>query len=523
MYDNYFQIHSQISETMSFFKQIQSALISVYDKSGLEEIIHLLAKQNVKLYSTGGTQRFIEDLGYKVTAVEDLSSYPAIFGGRVKTLHPKIFGAILYRRNNPADVEEARNFEIPDIDLVIVDLYPFEKTLASGAAEDEIIEKIDIGGISLIRAAAKNFSDVMIVPAMEYYAELLHVLKENNGFTKLETRKTFAQYAFQVSSHYDSAIYNYFAQNDAHKALRLSKNNVQNLRYGENPHQNGQFIGNLNELFEQMHGKPISYNNLLDVDAALQLISEFKETTCAILKHNNACGLASREALKDAYAAALEGDPVSAFGGVIVVNKVIDKPTAELMNQLFFEVLIAPGFDSDALSILIQKKNRILLLLKKIDIYQTSVKSALNGFLVQERDTKTEQIADLKCETAICPNEKEMEDLVFANIIVKHTKSNAIVLAKDKQLIASGAGETSRIDALKHAIDKAKHFKLDLSDAVMASDAFFPFADSVETAFKNGIKCVIQPGGSVRDQESIDFCNKHHMAMVFTGIRHFKH
>ena len=508
---------------MSFPKKIKSALISVFDKAGLDEIIQILAEQEVELFSTGGTQQYIKDLGFNVTAVEDITSYPSILGGRVKTLHPKVFGGILYRRENESDQKEMLDYKIPSIDLVIVDLYPFEKTVASGAEEQSIIEKIDIGGISLIRAAAKNFKDVLVVPSKQNYSELRNLLNSANGIIELESRKSFAAHAFEVSSHYDSAIYNYFSKDDEQKALKISESKVQSMRYGENPHQKGQFYGDFDELFEQLHGKAISYNNLLDIDAAAQLIAEFSETTCAIMKHNNACGLASRPVLANAWSAALEGDPISAFGGVIVVNEKVDKATAELMNKIFFEVVIAPAYDNDALDVLKQKKNRIILIQKQSQIYEMGVRAVLNGYLVQDRDTKIEIKKDLKVATDLSPDSNEIEDLLFANIIVKHTKSNAIVLAKNKQLIASGVGQTSRVDALKQAIEKAKHFKFDLTDSVMASDAFFPFADSVEIAHNAGVKCVVQPGGSIRDKESIDFCNQNSMSMVFTGTRHFKH
>ncbi|RMG80158.1 MAG: bifunctional phosphoribosylaminoimidazolecarboxamide formyltransferase/IMP cyclohydrolase PurH [Bacteroidetes bacterium] len=504
--------------------KIKSALISVFDKQGIDEIVFRLRDLGVKIYSTGGTQKYIEQLGVNVTAVEDITSYPSVFGGRVKTLHPKIFGGILKRREHETDVLEAEQHQIPNIDLVIVDLYPFEETVKNGGSEEEIIEKIDIGGISLIRAAAKNFKDVLIIPSKEQYSDLLKILNEQNGTTNLEQRKKLAKEAFKISSHYDTAIYRYFSDNPF-EAFKESILESKTLRYGENPHQKGVFFGNWNEWIEQLNGKEISYNNLLDIDAALLLMEEFKneEPTVAILKHNNACGLSTRSTLLEAWTAALAGDPVSAFGGVIISNTAIDILTAQEIHKLFFEVLIAPDFMPDALELLSSKKNRILLKSKHIQLPKYSFKSALNGVLFQERDAKTENETDLKPVTHKQPSEAEIKDLIFANKIVKHTKSNAIVLAKNRQLIASGTGQTSRVDALEQAIKKAEHFGFDLSGAVMASDAFFPFPDCVEIASKKGIRAVIQPGGSIKDQESIDYCNKHNIAMVFTGIRHFKH
>ena len=503
-------------------KKMKSALISVFDKSGLEDILMLLKEHDVSIYSTGGTQKFIAEKGIEVNAVENLTGYPSILGGRVKTLHPKVFGGILARRENSQDLAQLSEYEIPEFDLVIVDLYPFEKTVASGAEEQDIIEKIDIGGISLIRAAAKNFKDVLVVASQEKYADLVSLLKEKKASSDINDRKNFAAHAFSISSHYDTAIFNYFNNNEANK-LRISVENKRSLRYGENPHQKAHFFGDFNALFDQIHGKEISYNNLLDIDAAVQLMGEFNETTCAILKHNNACGLASRNTLAEAWEAALEGDPVSAFGGIIITNVEVDKTSAEMMNKLFFEVIIAPSYSEEALTILKQKKNRIILIQKSSEIYKNGVRSALNGYLVQERDTKIESPDELKTVTEKSPESELIEDLIFANKIVKHSKSNAIVLAKNKQLLASGIGQTSRVDALKQAIVKAKSFKLDLKGGVMASDAFFPFADSVEIASKEGIVSVIQPGGSIRDKDSIDFCNKAGISMVFTGIRHFKH
>jgi phosphoribosylaminoimidazolecarboxamide formyltransferase / IMP cyclohydrolase len=503
-------------------KPIKTALISVYHKDGLDEIVHQLNNFNTKIYSTGGTLKFIEDCGVEAEAVENLTSYPSILGGRVKTLHPKIFGGILARRGNENDLFQLQEYQIPEIDLVIVDLYPFEITLASGATEQEVIEKIDIGGITLIRAAAKNFRDVMIVSSRDQYKEFLDLHDSNNGCTSLDERKRFAMRAFNVSSHYDSAIFGYFA-NDAPVAFKMSVQKDNKLRYGENPHQQGVFFGNLSESFIQLHGKEVSYNNLLDIEAAISLIHEFAEPTIAILKHNNACGLASRDSLIQAWIDALAGDPVSAFGGVIISNRGVDANTAKEMDKLFFEVLLAPSFEEDALPILKSKKNRILLKLNNISFSDRQFRSMLNGVLVQDRDSKIEDTNDMKLVTSKEPSAQEYADLVFANKIVKHSKSNAIVLAKNQQLVASGVGQTSRIDALKQAIEKAKSFNFDLKGAVMASDAFFPFADSIEIAVKAEISAVIQPGGSVRDQETIDFCNANDVAMVFTGTRHFKH
>lgn len=508
---------------MSEKKQIRSALISVYYKDGLEPVVRLLHKHGVALYSTGGTQAFIESLDIPVQTVESLTSYPSILGGRVKTLHPKVFGGILGRSNNNSDQAEMQQYGIPAFDLVIVDLYPFEQTVAKGADHASIIEKIDIGGISLIRAGAKNYNDVLIVPASAYYPELLKILSENEVSSTAEERMRFAAYAFAMSSHYDSAIFSYFSGQTAYQEFRSSVGNVHTLRYGENPHQKGEFFGNLNEVFEQLHGKELSYNNLLDLDAAISLISEFDETTFAIIKHNNACGIASRERLIDAWQAALDGDPVSAFGGVLVTNKVVDTDTAAEINKLFFEIILAPGYEKNALDLLQTKKNRVILQAKSFDFQGKQFRSLLNGVLQQDKDLKTEVAADLKVVTHISPGDKEIQDLLFANKVVKHSKSNAIVLVKNRQMAGSGAGQTSRVDALRHAIEKARSFGFDLNGAVMASDAFFPFADSVELAHKAGIVSVIQPGGSVRDEDTIDYCNANGLSMVFTGIRHFKH
>ncbi len=508
---------------MTGFKKIKTALISVYQKDGLDETVRILDKHGVQIYSTGGTQSFIEQFGVKVTPVETLTGYPSILGGRVKTLHPKVFGGILARRGNDTDQRQMQEFAIPAMDLVIVDLYPFEDTVAKGAAHEDIIEKIDIGGISLIRAAAKNYNDVLIVPSGEMYPALLQLLSENNGGSTAGQRKFFATAAFAVTSQYDAAIFNYFSAGE-YPAFRQSVEGSKTLRYGENPHQKGTFYGRFDEAFDQLHGKEISYNNLLDIDAAVSLIAEFNETTVAILKHNNACGLASRADVTQAWRDALAGDPVSAFGGIIVTNVAVTAEVAEEINAIFFEVIIAPQYDAAALNVLRQKKNRIILVQKpsKRSSLLTS-RTLLNGVLVQERDLATESAEHLRVVTRISPSEAEVQDMLFANKIVKHSKSNAIVLAKNKQLLGSGVGQTSRVDALKHAIAKAQSFGFELEGAVLASDAFFPFADSVELAAQAGIKAVIQPGGSVRDNDSIDFCDKNQGTMVFTGIRHFKH
>ena len=503
-------------------KQIRKALVSVYHKEKLDEIIRKLHAEGVEFISTGGTKSFIESLGIPCEAVEDLTGYPSILGGRVKTLHPKIFGGILNRRENEQDQAQTAQYEIPGIDLVIVDLYPFEETVASGACEADIIEKIDIGGISLIRAAAKNYNDVIIVASQAQYEPLLNLLNEKGAESTLEERRWFAKEAFAVSSHYDSAIFNYF-DGENPSAFRCSENNAKVLRYGENPHQRGFFFGRFNDMFEQIQGKEISYNNLLDIDAAINLINDFDDITFAILKHNNACGIASRPTVLEAWKDALAGDPVSAFGGVLVTNAVIDKAAAEEITKIFFEVIIAPDYDVDALEILGQKKNRIILILKENKVRKVQFRSLLNGVLVQDRDLHTEVPAELKAMTEKTPTEREVEDLLFANKIVKHSKSNAIVLAKNKQMCASGVGQTSRVDALEHAIEKAHSFDFDLQGAVMASDAFFPFPDCVQIAHEAGITAVIQPGGSIKDQESVDCCNKNGVAMVSTGFRHFKH
>mgnify|MGYP000621763779 CR=1 FL=1 len=505
-------------------KKIQSALISVFYKDNLEPIIALLKEQGVKIYSTGGTQKFIEEQGAEVTAVEDLTGYPSIFGGRVKTLHPKVFGGILHRRNDEGDLSQAKEFDIPEIDLVIVDLYPFEETVASGAPEQDIIEKIDIGGISLIRAAAKNFKDVTIVASRDQYGELEERLKNNNGGTTLEDRKYFAAKAFQVSSDYDTHIFNYFNQTEEIPALKVSENNAKALRYGENPHQKAHFYGKLEDLFEQLNGKELSYNNLVDIDAAVALIDEFNgETAFAILKHNNACGVAKGATVKEAYLKAFEADTLSAFGGVLITNQTVDKAAAEEMHSLFFEVLIAPSFDEDALEVLKGKKNRILLLQKTKVSGTKQIKTLLNGIIEQDKDLATETKEDFQVVTKVAPTEEQKDALVFAAKVCKHTKSNTIVLSNQDQLFASGVGQTSRVDALKQAIEKAKSFGFELKGSVMASDAFFPFPDCVEIASKEGVAAVVQPGGSIKDKDSIAFCDRAGMAMVMTGVRHFKH
>lgn len=503
-------------------KQIKRALISVYHKERLDLIIKKLHDEGVSFLSTGGTKTFIESQGIPCEAVEELTTYPSILGGRVKTLHPKVFGGILARRDVEKDAEQLTEYQIPEIDLVIVDLYPFEATVAAGADEKNVIEKIDIGGISLIRAAAKNYKDVVILASQDQYMPFLELINQSGAETTLEERRWFAKEAFAVTSHYDSAIFNYFDGEDA-SAFRFTANGSKPLRYGENPHQKGYFFGQFNEMFEQLHGKEISYNNLLDIDAAVNLINDFEDITFAILKHNNACGLASRDELKNAWKDALAGDPVSAYGGVLITNAIVDKDTAEEINKLFFEVIIAPDYDLDALELLTQKKNRIILVLENTKVPQKQFRSVLNGVLVQERDTYQETGEELKTVTEKEPDEDEIDDLLFANKIVKHSKSNAIVLAKDKQLIASGVGQTSRVDALKQAIEKAKSFDFDLKGAVMASDAFFPFNDCVEIAAEAGITAIIQPGGSVRDTDSIEMANQKGVSMVTTGIRHFKH
>ncbi|MDR1371531.1 MAG: bifunctional phosphoribosylaminoimidazolecarboxamide formyltransferase/IMP cyclohydrolase [Dysgonamonadaceae bacterium] len=503
-------------------KPIKSALVSVFHKDGLDEILKKLNAEGVEFYSTGGTQSFIESLSLPCTSVESLTGYPSILGGRVKTLHPKVFGGILVRRDNESDSRQIEEYEIPEIDLVIVDLYPFCETLAAGASDEEIIEKIDIGGISLIRAAAKNFNDVIIIASKDQYAPLANMLAENGAVSTLEERKWFAKEAFAVSSGYDSAIFDYFDAGEG-SHLRLTGENAKVLRYGENPHQKGVFYGDFEKLFEQLQGKEISYNNLLDIDAAVTLISEFDELTFAILKHNNACGIASRPAVKEAWEAALAGDPVSAFGGVLICNAPIDREAAEEITKIFFEIIIAPDYDADALEILMQKKNRIILIQNETTDNKMQFRSLMNGILVQDKDLNIQAADDLKVVTKLSPDARETEDLLFANKLVKNTKSNAIVIAKNKQLCASGTGQTSRVDALMQAIEKAKSFGFNLDGAVMASDAFFPFPDCVEIASKEGIHAIVQPGGSIKDNLSVEFCDANGLAMVMTGIRHFKH
>lgn len=508
---------------MSTTKTIQSALISVFSKEGLEPIVRKLHEQKVTLYSTGGTEDFIKNLGIPVVPVEDITSFPEILGGRVKTLHPKIFGGILNRQDNESDVQQMKEFDIPQIDLVIVDLYPFEKTVASGASETDIIEKIDIGGISLIRAAAKNFKDTVIVASVNEYSLLLDLITEQNGATTLENRRLLATKAFHVSSHYDTAIFNYFNTDDTIYKESIADGQV--LRYGENPHQKGFFFGDFDAMFKKLHGKELSYNNLLDVDAAVNLIAEFKTDgpTFAILKHNNACGLATRKTINEAYLAALACDPTSAFGGVLISNTKIDLATAQEINKLFCEVVIAPSYDNEAITVLEEKKNRIILVQNEVELPTRQVRTCLNGLLIQDKNNITDNKDHLKTVTITAPTEQEVEDLIFASKICKNTKSNTIVFAKNGTLISSGTGQTSRVDALVQAIDKAKAFGFDLTGASMASDAFFPFPDCVELAKKAGITAVIQPGGSIKDELSINYCNENKVAMVFTGTRHFKH
>ncbi len=510
---------------MSDTKKVASALISVFHKEGLAAIVQKLSELGVKMYSTGGTEKFIKELGLEVTPVEEVTDYPSILGGRVKTLHPKVFGGILNRQDNDSDIQEMSEYDIPQLDIVIVDLYPFEQTVASGASEQDIIEKIDIGGISLIRAAAKNFRDTICVSSMEDYGEFLELLSEDNGVISMASRRTFAAKAFNVSSNYDTAIFNYFNSDHSIPALKISETNGKVLRYGENPHQKGFFFGDFDTMFDTLHGKELSYNNLLDVDAAVNLMAEFKgeAPTFAILKHNNACGLAQRPTVKQAYLDALAGDPVSAFGGILISNTEIDAATSEEIHKLFCEVIIAPSYSEKGLEILKGKRDRRILILKDAELPKTTVRTCLNGALVQDKDTVTDSAANLTHPTNNKPGSNELKDLMFASKICKHTKSNTIVLSKGMQLFASGTGQTSRVDALRHAIEKAKSFNFDLKGAVMASDAFFPFPDCVEIADKAGITAVIQPGGSIKDKLSIEYCNANEMAMVFTGTRHFKH
>ena len=504
-------------------KKITRALISVFHKEHISEIAEKLVKYGVEILSTGGTFDYLEKSGIPVKSVESVTGYPSIFGGRVKTLHPKVFGGILFRRENEEDCGQSRQYDIPAVDLVIVDLYPFEETVASGASQEDIIEKIDIGGISLIRAAAKNYNDVIIVSGKNGYEPLLRLLEEKKGYSSLEDRRTFAAEAFLTSSHYDTAIFNWFNRGGEISSFSESITDSTHLRYGENPHQQARYFGVPGTLPKQLHGKEISYNNLLDIEAALELIADFKETTVAIIKHNNACGCAVRPSLVDAWKEALAGDPVSAFGGIIVTNRVIDAVTAEEMNKIFFEVVIAPGYEPAALEILECKKNRIILDSTGVKLSEKKFRSMLSGALVQERDTVVEKPEDLRVVTLKAPTRKETDDMLFANILVKHSKSNTIVLAKDMRLLASGVGQTSRVDSLKQAIVKAHSFGFSCEGAVMSSDAFFPFPDCVQIAHEAGISAVIHPGGSIRDAESVDYCNANDMAMVMTGIRHFKH
>lgn len=509
----------QLYSPLQMNKKISSALISVFYKDGLEPIVKLLSELNVTIYSTGGTQQFIEKLGVKVIPVESLTSYPSILGGRVKTLHPSVFGGILGKRDDATHVQEMKQYNIPEIDLVIVDLYPFEETVASTTDEKAIIEKIDIGGPSMIRGAAKNHKDVLVVANKKDYASLENILKEQKGETSLEQRRTFAIKAFDVCSAYDNAISNYFHETYFETIFNKEQ---KSLRYGENPHQQAKFFGDLKELFDQLNGKELSYNNLVDVDAAVQLINEFSGLTFAIIKHTNVCGISQRATVKESWDAALAGDPESAFGGVLICNKTIDKATADAINEIFFEVLIAPEFETDALAILRSKKNRILLKSKiKNQKSKEIQRSLLNGVLIQSNDEGN--YSEWKEVGGRETTDAEKEDLKFANLVCKHLKSNAIALVKNRQLIGKGCGQTSRIDALRQSIEKAKQFNFDLHGAVMASDAFFPFSDSVSLAHEAGITAIIQPGGSVRDKDSIDYCVKNNLAMVMTGMRHFKH
>jgi phosphoribosylaminoimidazolecarboxamide formyltransferase/IMP cyclohydrolase len=509
---------------MSQSVQIKNALISVYYKDNLEPIIHELNRLGVNIYSTGGTETFIRNLGVNVIPVEDLTSYPSILGGRVKTLHPKVFGGILARRSFDSDQQQLAEFEIPEIDLVIVDLYPFEETVQSGAGAEDVIEKIDIGGISLIRAGAKNFKDVVIVASKDDYGMLENILKTQDGVTTIDQRKSFAHKAFNITSHYDTAIFQYFNQEEPLPVFKQSIQKSQTLRYGENPHQKGVFYGNLDAMFNKLHGKELSYNNLVDVDAAVALIDEFSgEPTIAILKHTNACGIASRSFIKEAWIDALACDPVSAFGGVIIANDEIDAATATEISKIFYEVLIAPAYTDEALQILQEKKNRIILVRQPVELPAKQFKTLLNGVIEQDKDAVIEGPAQMNPVTNRKPTEQEMKDLYFANKVVKHTKSNTIVFAKNNQLMSSGVGQTSRVDSLRQAVIKAHSFGFDLNGAVMASDAFFPFPDCVELAAEAGITAVLQPGGSINDKLSIAMCDEKNISMVTTGVRHFKH
>ncbi|MGF1533378.1 MAG: bifunctional phosphoribosylaminoimidazolecarboxamide formyltransferase/IMP cyclohydrolase [Bernardetiaceae bacterium] len=507
-------------------RTIHSALISVYHKDGLAPVVKKLHQLGITIYSTGGTQAFIAEQGVPVVAVEELTAYPSIFGGRVKTLHPKIFGGILQRRKHPEDTAEAAAYHIPAIDLVVVDLYPFEETVREGGTPEEIIEKIDIGGVSLIRAAAKNHQDTLVVASRKQYTSLLELLDAKGGVTEPRDRQEFATRAFAITSHYDTQIFHYFNRDVQLQTFKQSFVQSRWLRYGENPHQEALFYGDLGELFDQLNGKELSYNNLVDVDAAVALSDEFiqdERASFAILKHTNACGFALAETVAEAYQKALAADPVSAFGGVLITNRSIDLTAAEAMHDLFFEVLIAPDFSGEALALLQKKKKRILLRRKALLLPDRQFKTLLNGVIDQEKDTYAVVEEELKKVTQLQPTAEQIQDMLFADKLAKHAKSNTIVLAKDGQLFAAGVGQTSRVDALHQAITKARAFGFDLSAAVMASDAFFPFPDCVEIAHQAGIRAVIQPGGSIQDQASIDYCDTHGMTMVFTGFRHFKH
>lgn len=511
---------------MNEVKKIKRALISVFSKKGLDKIVERLVKNGVEIVSTGGTQEYISSLGVNSTSVEDLTDYPSILGGRVKTLHPIIFGGILARRDEESDQKQCEMYGIVPIDLVVVDLYPFQETLASGGTHEEIIEKIDIGGISLIRAAAKNYKDVLIIPAQEYYDELVVMLEQQGGST-IEERKKMAGNAFRISQSYDHAISNYFTspQNNSEKRLEITIDGARELRYGENPHQRATFYGNkFGERFEQLHGKGLSYNNLLDIEAAVHLLEEFEEPTAVIMKHNTPCGVASGATILEAYSRAFDSDTISAYGGIIALNREVDMSVAEKIDEIFFEVLIAPNFTSEALSVLTSKKNRILLKdsIGKDDEH-TAYRSLLGGMLAQERDTKIEDASELKLVSGSSLTEKQTEDLLFGMKVVKYCKSNAIVLVKDKQVLGAGYGQTSRVDALRQAIEKARNFGFSLEGASLASDAFFPFSDNVELAHKAGITSIIQPGGSIRDQESVELAEKYGISMVHTGVRHFRH
>ena len=508
-----------MSETI----KIKNALISVYYKDGLAPLIKFLAENGVQLFSTGGTEQFIKDLNLPVTAVEDLTGYPSILGGRVKTLHPKVFGGILNRRSLESDQSQIAEYEIPEIDLVVVDLYPFEETVAAGGVAQDVIEKIDIGGISLIRAAAKNFNDVIILASKDDYSGLLNQLEEQGNTTTLAQRKAYAKKAFHVSSHYDTAIFNYFNTDEPLTVFKQSLSESKVLRYGENPHQQGHFYGNLDAMFTKLNGKELSYNNLVDVDAAVALIDEFEEPTVAILKHTNACGIASRSSLLQAWTDALNCDPISAFGGVIITNQKVDLATAEEINKLFFEVLIAPDYQPEAIELFAKKKNRVILKRNEVQLGKTQFKTLLNGVIEQDKDLVIEDKSQMTTVTEKQPTDLELQDLFFANKICKHTKSNTIVFVKDNVLLASGVGQTSRVDALKQAIEKAASFGFDIKGAVMASDAFFPFPDCVEIAADAGITAIVQPGGSIKDADSIAKANEKKISMVTTGVRHFKH